>query len=157
MFVILNNETFQSVWSWVHMGPLAANRVRKTPVRHGPHCWRGVPEQAAVELPPEATFEEYLAMSFEEDEVSETYIDPLSLKGAPKAVNSPCEVVPAQPFCLRLQNWLNPATLSAARRLPVSCWAATPIFPRIQIVILSRRVVRCSSARGRVCICCQGL
>ena len=91
-------------------------------------------------------------MSFEEDEVSETYIDPLSLKGAPKAVPSPGEVAPAQPFCLRLQICLKPVMRSVARRLPASCNAHTSSY-RPENVILRWRGVRRSSARGsRVCM-----
>ncbi len=42
--------------------------------------------QAACDLPEDASFEDYLAMEFPEDDVRETFIDPLSLKGAPKAM-----------------------------------------------------------------------
>ena len=40
--------------------------------------------QAPFELPAEASFEDYLGTRWKEDEVSEAYLDPLSLKGAPK-------------------------------------------------------------------------
>jgi hypothetical protein len=41
----------------------------------------------------DATFEDYLGMKFEEDRVTETYIDPLSLKGAPKVASGHSEEV----------------------------------------------------------------
>ena len=50
-------------------------------------CYRRglcLPVQAPFQLPAEATFEDYLAATWEEDEVSEAYLDPLSMKGAPK-------------------------------------------------------------------------
>ena len=34
-----------------------------------------------------ASFEEYLRAEFDPDEVTETYIDPLSLRGAPKVAS----------------------------------------------------------------------
>ena len=43
--------------------------------------------QAPCDLPEDASFEEYLATDFPEDDVRETFIDPLSLKGAPKAMS----------------------------------------------------------------------
>ena len=43
--------------------------------------------QAPSELKEGATFEEYLSMVFPEDDVKEQYIDPLSLKGAPRAMS----------------------------------------------------------------------
>ena len=43
--------------------------------------------QAACDLPEDASFEDYLTMEFPEDDVKETFIDPLSLKGAPKAMS----------------------------------------------------------------------
>ena len=43
--------------------------------------------QAPSDLPEDASFEEYLATDFPEDDVRETFIDPLSLKGAPKAMS----------------------------------------------------------------------
>ena len=46
------------------------------------------PDQAPLDLAPDASFEDYLALTPEEDEVTEHYLDPLSMKGAPKAVPS---------------------------------------------------------------------
>ena len=43
--------------------------------------------QAPSELKEDATFEEYLGTVFPEDDVKEQYIDPLSLKGAPRAMS----------------------------------------------------------------------
>ena len=43
--------------------------------------------QAPSELKEGATFEEYLSTVFPEDDVKEQYIDPLSLKGAPRAMS----------------------------------------------------------------------
>ncbi len=47
----------------------------------------GVVSQAPFKLPPEATFEDYLAAHWPEDDVTEAYLDPLSLKGAPKPMH----------------------------------------------------------------------
>ena len=43
--------------------------------------------QAPSEVKEGATFEEYLSTVFPEDDVKEQYIDPLSLKGAPRAMS----------------------------------------------------------------------
>jgi len=43
--------------------------------------------QAPSDLAEDATFEDYLTAEFPEDDVKETFIDPLSLKGAPKAIS----------------------------------------------------------------------
>ena len=59
-----------------------------------------------MEVPPEATFEEYLGMAFDEDGVAETYIDPLSLKGAPKAVHASHEVPQPAPVECSVGRWL---------------------------------------------------
>ena len=58
--------------------------------------YNGVDVQTPCDLPEEARFEEYLATEFPEDDVRETFIDPLSLKGAPKAMSRdyPDEVCP---------------------------------------------------------------
>lgn len=42
--------------------------------------------QAQFDLDNVATFEDYLTAVFPEDDVREMYIDPLSLRGAPKAM-----------------------------------------------------------------------
>lgn len=56
--------------------------------------------QAAVELPEDASFEEYLARSPPEDVVTETFLDPLSLGGAPgKAPAAPADVLPITILC----------------------------------------------------------
>ena len=47
----------------------------------------GATPQAVFELPPEATFEDYLAAHWAEDDVTEAFLDPLSLKGAPKPMH----------------------------------------------------------------------
>jgi hypothetical protein len=79
----------------LHLAPQPEERRRATP-RERP--------QAPADLPEDASFAEYLARPPPEDTVTETFLDPLSLGGAPgKLPAAPVEArAPAPHSTLRL-------------------------------------------------------